>query len=280
MNDTFHRFLLTVLFVFAYAVSVSAREKSLGDIELNAQAYVQSAYHSRGKIAEDRPIEANLVTAMMNLDFAGELGLWHWQYHSLTPRRRETADRLFRESDWAIYYRNSYGIAKDWSLKSEYQQRWFTFPFLHSEYRGDCHRVDTEIWGRLTLDNPYLVPSGTIRRGLHRKDYTYFKVGLHRQFEIFEDLSFTPGAYMELADQKTFVQRYGKREGGGNYRTGPQALNIVLRFDYRLTDWLKLYASVTQFDIVSSQARHNTSGFGPVAKRDIAYFTVGVSVTY
>jgi hypothetical protein len=280
LNDTFHRFLLTALFVFAYAVSVSAREKSLGDIELNAQAYVQSAYHSRGKISEDRPIEANLVTAMMNLDFAGELGLWHWQYHSLTPRCRYRADRMFRESDWAIYYRNSYGIAEDWSRKSEYQQRWFTYPFLHSEYRGDCHRVDTEIWGRLTLDNPYLVPSGTIRRGLHRKDYTYFKVGLHRQFEIFEDLSFTPGAYMELADQKTFVQRYGKREGGGNYRTGPQALNIVLRFDYRLTDWLKLYASVTQFDIVSSQARHNTSGFGPVAKRDIAYFTVGVSVTY
>jgi putative NIF3 family GTP cyclohydrolase 1 type 2 len=32
LNDTFHRFLLPALFVFAYAVSVSAREKSLGDI--------------------------------------------------------------------------------------------------------------------------------------------------------------------------------------------------------------------------------------------------------
>ena len=272
--------LLAAIFSLPFPIPQSEREKGFGEIELNAQAYVQSAYHSRGKIPEDRPIEANLVTAMMDIGSAGELGLWHWQYHSLTPRCREKADRLFRESDWAIFYRNSYGIAKGWSLKSEYQQRWFTFPFLHSEYRGDCHRVDTEIWGRLTLDNPYLVPSGAIRRGLHRKDYTYFKVGLHRPFGIVEDLTFTPGIYMELADQKTFVQRYGKREGGGNYRTGPQALNIVLRLDYRLTDWLVLYASVTQFDIVSSQARGNTSGYGPVAKRDITYCTVGVSVTY
>ena len=272
--------LLAAIFTIPCEVPESEKEKGFGDIELNAQAYVQSAYHSRGKISEDRPIEANLVTVMMNFGSVGELGLWHWQYHSLTPTCREKADRMFRESDWAIFYRNSYGIADGWSLKSEYQQRWFTFPFLHSEYRGDCHRVDTEIWGRLTLDNPYLVPSGAIRRGLHRKDYTYFKVGLHKPLDVLEDLTFTPGVYMELADQKTFVQRYGKREGGGNYRTGPQALNVVLRFDYKLTDWLKLYASVTQFDIVSPQARHNTSGYGKVAKRDITYMTVGVSLTY
>ena len=275
-----YRIFIAALVVVAFVVSADAKKKELGDIELNALAYVQTAYHSRGRISEDRPIEANLVTAMMNLDSVGELGLWHWQYHSLTPRCREKADRMFRESDWAIFYRNSYGIAKDWSLKSEYQQRWFTTPFLHSQYRGDCHRVSTEMWGRLTLDNPYIVPSGLLRRGLHSKDYTYFKVGLHKSFGIVENLSFTPGVYMELADQKTFVQRYGKREGGGNYRTGPQALNVVLRLDYKLTDWLKLYASVTQFDIVSPQVRRNTSGYGIVAKRDITYMTVGVSVTY
>lgn len=280
MSNLFSKAVFAALAVFSFAVRADAKGKEPGDIELNAQAYVQTAYHSRGKISEDRPIEANLVTAMMNLDFAGELGLWHWQYHSLTPRCREKADRMFRESDWAIFYRNSYGIADGWSLKSEYQQRWFTFPFLHSEYRGDRHRVDTEIWGRLTLDNPYLVPSGAIRRGLHRKDYTYFKVGVHKPLDVLEDLVFTPGVYMELADQKTFVQRYGKREGGGSYRTGPQALNVVLRFDYGLTDWLKLYASVTQFDIVSPQTRRNTSGYGKVAKRDITYLTVGVSLTY
>lgn len=272
--------LLAAIFTIPCAVPESEIEKGFGEIGLNADAYVQSAYHSRGRVSEDRPIEANLVTAMMNFGSAGELGLWHWQYHSLTPRCREKADRMFRESDWAIFYRNSYGIAKDWSLKSEYQQRWFTTPFLHSEYRGDRHRVDTEIWGRLSLYNPYFVPSGMLRRGLHDKDYTYFKVGVHKSWEIFEDLAFTPGVYMELADQKTFVQRYGKREGGGNYRTGPQALNVVLRFDYKLTDWLKLYASVTQFDIVSPQARRNTSGYGKVAKRDIAYMTVGVSFMY
>ena len=45
------------------------------------QGDVRTAYQSRGRISEDRPIQSNLLRLEVSLDEWGGVGLWHWHYN-------------------------------------------------------------------------------------------------------------------------------------------------------------------------------------------------------
>lgn len=251
--------------------SLSAKE--LGELDFDYVGYVDSAYVSRGKIVEDRPIEANLVTVYTALGPFGDVGVWHWNYHSLTPRQRDVADRMFREVDWAVCYRNSYEFTEGWRLTGDIQPRWFYFPYLHHNAKD----TSWEWWAQLALRNPFLTPSVIMRRGI-RPDFTYFQPAFSKPLQITDSLVFTPAVIFDLGNERTFEQRYGKLPNGDRYIYGFQAVHFRLGLDYVLNEYVSFFCTISQFDLMSAEARRQTTGRCP--KKDWLYATLGVRLHY
>ena len=59
------------------------------------------------------------------------------------------------------------------------------------------------------------------------------------------------------------------------------ALNLILRLDYAITDYLSVYAFVWQFDVVSDDARDTLKAAKvPEARRDLTVGGVGLSLNF
>ena len=100
-------------------------------------------------------------------------------------------------------------------------------------------------------------------------------------FEVWDDLSFTIDFFGELGDEHHFAAQYGPNVRRAHYHGGLQALNLVLRFDYKITENLGVYAFVWQFDLVSDDARDTVKASpAPESKRDLTVFGAGLSLNF
>jgi hypothetical protein len=59
------------------------------------------------------------------------------------------------------------------------------------------------------------------------------------------------------------------------------ALNLMLRLDYAVTEWLGVFAFVHQFDVVSSDARDALdASTTPESRKDLTIGGVGVALNF
>lgn len=248
---------------------------------------LRTAYHSRARIVEDRPMLMTLTRAgfdTKNIGDFGKVGFWNWTVSSLTDRRATRHRHALNEMDYGVFwtYVWDFGRLDDtwrgWGLTTDVMKDWLTFEgYSHPARLAKTNASISEWRLAQSLDNPYLTPFYLVRRGLHPHDWLYVQTGVRRVFALTDALSLTPLFFAECGSENHFERRYGAKHGGGRYRSGLMALNLSLELAWRVSDAATLYAGVHQFGIAHDDARARVKANpAPNARRDLTIGTVGV----
>ena len=248
-------------------------------ISLGAFAEIQTAYLARGMVVDSHPFSAQFVDGEVLLGDFGHVGGHAWSVSSLSRTGQGAARRnAYNEVDYNLHYVYDLKLAEDWTLENRVARQWVTLP----GYRGDPHTF-CEWHGAQALHNPWVTPYWLLRHCCRPSPWNYWDVGLKRSFEVWDDLTFTIDFFGELGDAHHFAAQYGPKpdEPNSRYHGGLQALNLVLRLDYKITEYFGIYAFVWQFDLVSGEARDTVkASSAPESKRDITVFGVGLSLNF
>lgn len=246
---------------------------------LNAFADVETAYVCRGYIWDTRPYSAQYAAGEVDLDVFGKVEASVWTQSAMSDKG--TSARMSRyayaEADYLLRYYYDIDIAEGWRLRNGVGRQWVTNP----GYVGGRTLCD---WQALqVLNTPWITPYWRLRV-IHKPiDELYWVVGVKRSFELCEGLTFTADFFGDIGDSRHYMNLYGPKAGrpGSNYRGGLQALNIVLRLDYRLAEHIGLFAFVGQFDLVSDDARSAVKSIkAPEARRDLTYGGAGIALDF
>lgn len=251
---------------------------ALAPLSFFYQPTVRTAYISRGKVVEDRPIQTNYVRGDLDMGEFGTLGLWHFNRSSLTGRREETHRRAFNELDGMAAYRYGLEFAEMWRLTTEATACWFTFPGYRGEYRGKSDKDELEIWVEQSLDNPYVVPVWKMRRGVTALDFAYFKYGLKKPLAVRQDLTVTPCVCLESGNERLYRQRYGALPDGRQYNSWVMSMQSEIDVAWQVTENVKLFASLLFFNILDKNARNQTHGIP--RHRELLALTIGVKLSF
>lgn len=234
---------------------------------------VYSAYISRGKVLEDRPIQANAVDVHADLSRYGRFGFSHWSYSSLSGRFQDSYRRFIPETDWDVYYGYDWEFAEGYSLDTELKVYW---ALCHGGRPKSGH-TDYEWRMKETLTTPYGTAYCVYRYNFDPIQYSYFQLGLKRRFAAAEWLKIVPHAYIDLGDSRCRKRRFGALPDGGRYGEGGVSMAGELIFEFPLAERVTLTAMVGQFGVVSRRGRRNLHGHN---RRDLTYGSVGVSFEF
>ena len=248
-------------------------------LSISAFAEIQSAYLARGTVVNADPFSAQFINGDVKLGRFGRLGGHAWSVTALSRAGQGASRRnAYNEVDYNLHYIYDWEMAEGWTLENRVARQWVTLP----GYRGKASTF-CEWHAAQTLHNPWVTPYWLLRHCCRPSPWNYWDVGLRRSFGLTEDLSFTVDLFGELGDAHHFAAQYGPKPGkpGSRYHGGLQALNLVLRLDYKVTDYFGLYAFAWQFDIVSEDARDAVKASpAPESKRDLAVFGMGMSLSF
>jgi len=252
------------------------------DMSLFVMPDVRTAYISRGKVIEDRPVASILARGQVGLGKLGSLGIQSWDLSSLGNRRTDVHHRAFNETDLGVFWHYDYSFNEDWRLSSEAVKYWVMLPGYTAPYRAKKTDAMINEWRALqSLENPYLTPFYLLRRGFHPNDWLYVRAGVRRAFPLGAGFTLTPQWYAENGNEWHFERRYGRRQGGGKYHSGMQASNFVLELSWKATNNLSFFVGVHQFDIVSEDARRSVKAHSsPCMRRDLTVGTAGCRIKF
>ena len=245
---------------------------------VSAYADIETAYWARGAIVDKRPYSAQFADLSFDLDPFGRIGGYAWSVSSLSKSGQSATRRnAYNEVDYGVYYGYGLELAEDWTLDTTVAKKWVTLP----GYRPHANSISE--WNvSQSLKNPYVTPYYLLRRAYNGQHWCYWEVGLTRSWKFLEDFTFTATAFGELGDSRHFAAQYGANpHGSGRYSDGLMALNIMLRLDYAVTEWLGVFAFVHQFDVVSSDARAALdASTTPESRKDLTIGGVGITLNF
>ena len=245
---------------------------------VSAYADIETAYWARGAIVDKRPYSAQFADLSFDLDPFGRIGGYAWSVSSLSKSGQSATRRnAYNEVDYGVYYGYGFELAEDWSLDTTVAKKWVTLP----GYRPHANTISE--WNvSQSLKNPYVTPYYLLRRAYNGQHWCYWEVGLTRSWKFLEDFTFTATVFGELGDSRHFAAQYGANpHGSGRYSDGLMALNLVLRLDYAVTEWLGVFAFVHQFDVVSSDARAALdASTTPESRKDLTIGGVGITLNF
>ena len=248
-------------------------------VSLSAFAEIQSAYLARGMVIDAHPFSAQFVDGEIKLGKFGHFGGYAWSVASLSGTGQGAARRnAYNEVDYNLHYAYDWSLADDWSLENRVARQWVTLPGYHGKASTFC-----EWQAGQTLHNPWVTPYWLLRHCCRPSPWNYWDLGLKRSFGVLDDLFLTVDFFGELGDAHHFTAQYGPKpdDPGSRYHGGLQALNLVLRLDYKITENLGIYAFVWQFDLVSDDARDTVKASpAPESKRDLTVFGAGLSLNF
>jgi len=248
-------------------------------LSFSASADVETAYICRGYVWDSRPYSAQDAAVEADLGFLGSVAASVWTYSAMSRsgHSAEMSRYAYAEADYLLRWYYDIDLAEGWRLRNGLGRQWVTNPGLAGG-RTVCD------WQALqVLKTPWVTPYWRLRLLRRPIDETYWVVGVKRSFDLMEDLAFTVDFFGDLGDSRHFANLYGAKPGnpGSSWRGGLQALSLVLRLDYSLSEHVSLFAFVGQFSLVSDDARDAVKGIKvPEARRDLTYGGVGVSVGF
>ena len=251
---------------------------------IDADAQFRSAYHSRMRVSEDRPVGVLDVRAHVEVGPLGRVGVMNWNRSSLCNRKSDVHRRAFNEVDYAAFWHYDVEMTEDFTLSNEFMHWWITQPQNIEPYHGKSDRSTYELWYVGSLKNPYLVPSLLVRRGWNNASWVYFQYGVSKPFKVcdFGDagsprpLELTPGVFAETGDNGLFESRFGKKESG-KYHTGIGTCIAQVSMKWKVSENLSFHAMLQQFGVVSSDARDGVHGN---YRRDLTMFRVGAHLSF
>ena len=245
----------------------------------SAYADVESAYVCRGYVWDTRPYSAQYAAGEADLGVFGKVEVSVWTQSAMSDKGTSAnmSRYAYAEVDYILRYYYDIDIAEGWRLRNGVGRQWVTNP----GYVGGRTLCD---WQALqVLSTPWITPYWRLRRIRKPIDETYWAVGVKRSFELCDGLTFTADFFGDFGNSRHYKNLYGPKmaKPGASYREGLQALNLVLRLDYRLAEHIGLFAFIGQFCLVSDDARAAAKSMKiPEAKRDLTFGGVGVSLDF
>ena len=247
-------------------------------VNIGAYADIETAYWARGAIVDKKPYSAQFVDLSFNLDSFGRVGGYAWSVSSLSKSGQSATRRnAYNEVDYGLYYGYALELAEEWTLDTTVAKKWVTLP----GYRPHANTISE--WNvSQALKNPYVTPYYLLRRAYNGQKWCYWDVGLTRSWKFLDGFTFTATAFGEFGDSRHFAAQYGANpHGSGRYSDGLMALNLMLRLDYSVTEWLGVFAFVHQFDVVSSDARDALDrDMSPQSRKDMTILGIGMAVNF
>lgn len=260
-------------------VSTNLVEQAREWVGLSAFAEIQTAYLARGKVVDARPFSAQFVDGEAKLADFGRVGGHAWSVTSLSGNGQGAPKRYaYNEVDYNLHYVYDWKIAEDWTLENRVARQWVTLPGYHGDAKTIC-----EWHAAQALHNPYVTPYCLLRHACQPEAWSYWDIGAKRSFTLTDALTFTVDFFGDCGDARHFASQYGPKPDapGSRYHGGLMALNLILRLDYAITDYLSVYAFVWQFDVVSDDARDTLKATKvPEARRDLTVGGVGLSLNF
>ena len=262
----------------------SAEAYSIAPLYFSTDVAVRTAYQSRSRIIEDRPMLMSLTRFGTEAGPLGKVGIWMWDVSSLSLRRRHVHRGPLSEIDggpswWHTWDFAQYGDQwKGWSLTTEFVKNWITLHGYEDRYRQKKSDASISEWrfGQI-LKNPYLTPAYLIRVGVHPDPWYYTRLSLLKPIPVWERLTLTPQFQMELGNRRLFELRYGDRPDGGEYRDGVMTGSFLLELSWAYSKNLTFYTSVHQFGLLADEARDSIKARKTTeARRDLTIGAVGV----
>jgi len=230
---------------------------------------IASAYISRAKIYEDRPIQINEITVDMGLGPFGRIGLWYWNYSSLTGRCQDKHRRFVPEQNYAAFYDYDIKFSENWTLANEVMVEWQTF---HGE-KPENSPASYEWRVKQTLKNPYVTPYWKGRFTIDPLAYNYYQIGLKRSFKPSSWVKLTPHVAIDLADKTGVKKRFGLDDA----RAGALSLIGEITAEFPITDYFSLHATVGQFGKINDDGRANSKSPN---HSDLTYGQVGFTLSF
>ncbi|MGN0847509.1 MAG: hypothetical protein ACI4RA_09030 [Kiritimatiellia bacterium] len=247
----------------------------------------RTAYQTRSRIIEDRPMFMTLTRAGFDSkehgDF-GKLGIWHWNVSSLSGRRDAYHRRPLNEMDYGLFWTYTWDFGqysdawKGWGLTTDFIKDWITLEGYTHPYREAKTNASINEWRiEQSLNNPYATPFCLLRRSSHPTDWFYARIGIRRKFTLTDALAFTPEFFTENGNEWLFERRYGAQPGGDRYRAGLMTLNLILELSWKVSEMTTVYANVQQFDVVHDDARAAIKARKTAnSRRDLTIGTLGL----
>ena len=265
----------------AFADEEAATQEESGHkwFSVHAFADIESAYICRGYIWDTRPYSAQFVDGEIDFGQFGRLDAFVWTMSATSSKgtSSEMSHYAWAEVDYFLRYSYDIEIAEDWLLTSGIARQWVTNP----GFKGGHTVTDWQFMQ--SLKNPYLTPYWKARAIQHPFNEMYWIVGVKKGFSLLENLTLTVDFFGDLGDHRHFAKLYGPNPDNptGRYHGGLQALNLVFRLDYALTQNVGLFAFVGQFCLVSDDARDAIKATKtPEARRDLTFGGVGLSLDF
>jgi len=238
-----------------------------------ASAYISTS----GGLYDTCPVSTQSLDWRQNLGDFGHIDGYFWIISALHDKQHENHRALFYCSEGAIRYGYDIAFADDFVLRTKCGPFWS----LAIGY-DDAHM---KCWGPTavqSLDNPYVVPYW---RGLwllepHKRGRV--AAGCKKSFDLLEGASLTVYAESVWMDHRRFYARYGGEPEEKTFLGGAVAYVIFgVKFDWRVSEDVKLYASASQYDVVNPQARDAIRHGGHYYdKCDWPIFKIGVTYTF
>ncbi len=251
---------------------------TLAPYHFTASTETRSAYLSRSRISEDRPVQVCEAAFSREVGPLGAFGIGYWALTSITPRLAHVKRRLLSEEDIGPFWKYSYDVAEGWTLANRASLWWLLF----GGYRDpDDGGTQYEVWNETSLKNPYVVPSVLVRRAWHSLDWVYVRTGLAKPFDLKPSLGVplkvTPGIFSETGNQDFYCLRYGELPQGRSYHTAFLAVIGQIAVDWAISENWTAYAKLQEFGLVDRDARDQTSG---IHRRELTIFTVGLEASF
>ena len=257
-----------------------------------------SSYVWRNAVQTDEPVIQPCICGELTYFEPFWLGFYIWQNYDLTSRRHECLRGGCAETDWSVY-----GGATAWesedgetSLDLEIGYESFNNHGVKSDYRED-YKSTAEMYAKVTLNNQianiYGQASWMFDDFGSYKQGMYYEVGLNREFEICDSLTFGADWNVSFGDSRYLYFLYGGvnydedefgEETWDNPDAGVGGTTIKAYLSWAITDWMSLVGTIAYTGVLNGSARQSLADGpcwqGDCYRRDLLWGGLSLRFTY
>ena len=243
-----------------------------------ASCDVASAYiSSSGGLSDTRHVSTHTLGLRQNLGDLGFVDGYMWSISALHDKQRERHGQLFYWLEGALHYGYDLPIGDGELLQTK------AGPYcgLPLDYEHE-HNPSLGVSVAQRFDTPYVTPywGGIWLCEPNHKGRV--KAGLAKGFDLGNDLYLSFYFQPTWMDHRRYRARYGSEIREKTFMGGAVAFILFgLQLDWRVSDNLKLYTALSQYDVINRQARDAIKSGGQYYdKCDWPLAKVGVMLTF
>jgi len=230
-----------------------------------------------GGLSDTHPVSTHMLFLRQNMGDLGFLDGYVWSISALHDKQHDKHGQLLYWAEGAAHYGYELPLWEGALLQTK------AGPFcgLHLDY-VQKHNSSIGVSAAQRLDNPYVTPYwGGI--WLHKPSRKGLVVaGISKEIEFCDDLVLSAYFQPTWMDRRRYMGRYGSSMGEKALMGGAVAFVLFgVQLDWKVSDNVKFYVALSQYDVVNRQARRSIKCGGHYYdKCDWPIFRMGVRLMF